>query len=350
MNLYESLRPLLFFQRFFRFSLITYDKDGFKISRLAFIYAIIIAIATTVSYFSSISYGLSHIGNFTAENPFDPNSNFTTYLLAVPFITTFIAMLIVMTSTFTLRHNDLHFLQTLCAIDELLSHFVTAVNFSAMYRSFRRKNIAYILMDTVIVPLLLILISVYAVEQIDKLNIVLNFASYGSASVIIFFNVSTISFVTFGNWIRERLQLIAKLSETENFAEISDYLKLLEAEKLVAYAIDLMNGSFSIRQQWVLMADWTAITVQTYMLLVAVVFWNKDTFGIVVIMCSTLLPYCYMAFISSYIGHQLEIDVSSIITKLQPGGSNYVSIATKFVNMMLNDFWIAYDLQNKPFK
>lgn len=308
MELYHALRPIVIFQLIFFYSVINFDKKGLRISRFVLNCAIVSFIGKCVSFFSSVSYGIAHLEEYKTTNPFDPNSSFTTYLLAIPFTVTSIALFVVCFATIIYRQRDLHFLDTLIAIDEILSQFV---NFNVIYRDFRSTTIRQILFAVLVVPCVLVIISAIVTPEGD--NLLLNFATYGSGTVIILYNGCTVTFLCFSSFIRKRAQLIEEIaSKDENFSTIQDFLKLVEAEKLLVKAVHLMNRSVCIRQGSVLIADWCGMTIQIYMLLLSIVFWNKDSFHIIVILLSQITPYLFMVFKSAYVGHQLEFDVSLI--------------------------------------
>lgn len=310
MELYDSMRPILFVQRFFRYSVVIFDKKkGVKTSR-RMIFSVLVMLVAALLLYIWIIYSRLVLEEKEVQIAVD-KSLFSTVVGFIPVLTNFVMTGALWIAALCLRNRDVEFFEFFVRFDKSMEH---VLDLQTIYYEFRMRGIFRLIM-TFAFPFVFSL-PFYLLP--DQGSFMFNVIFISTTACAFQFYGATVSFTSFVSMISDRLDCIALASK--KVVRAIDLVELLQAEKQLTLAIQKLNESVCIKHSFVLITNWLVTTLMAYMLLVNLVFWTPESSTFIGVIIPTLIPHLSMVLGTFYFGEFLEVSVSSStsLPKLDP--------------------------------
>lgn len=295
MELYESLRTILILQKILRYSVVVFDKNGVRVSRPLTIFTFSLSAVLIFNY----GRQLLNAAILFDQNPVD-QSSFSSVVGIISALTIFVSMFFFWITVVLLRNQDIELLTLFQQFDSFMEN---TLDLQLMYGEFRKTSLKRLL-ATSVVPLTC---SVPFYFSQDDGSYVFNAVLLATIGVSFMFCGVTFLFNSYILMVCDRYQGIAQ--SAAKIDRTIDLIHLMRAEKKLTMIVEKMNRTISVKQTFVLVPNWVVITVMSYMLLVATVFWTNNSVYFCFIIIPTAFPHLFMLYGSYYSGELLELSV-----------------------------------------
>lgn len=299
MDLHDSLKPVIIVQKLFRISVVSFDKNGIRTSRLMIFLAIVALISTFFNYGYGFYKVIENADYLIRSNPVD-NSSFSAIVLILPGIMMVFSLLGIWSLSIFHRQRDIDLYTVMSQVDQILRQFK-----NLKYEEFHSKSAKWTI-ATFICSVLVFLVPFYGAKVKENYAFIIIILAFNG--IVFMFYGCTLTFVTFVVLARDRLDVIVQVAaSTEKASHLG---QLMNAEKLLTRFIEIMNLSVCFKQTFVIVTNWIGMSIQGYLILINVVFWTENTLIVMRVLIPTLAPHVFMVCITSYYGNELEVYVS----------------------------------------